>query len=252
MQDTREILKKIRRIELRTRRLVDSMFAGSYHSVFKGRGMNFEEVREYTPGDEIRSIDWNVTARMNTPFVKKFTEERELTVMLVVDVSASGNFGSVNRLHTLRLIREMLFFKPKHRGTNLTAALEYLNKVVTRRAVVFLISDFMDEGYSRPLAIAARRHDLIAIPVVDPGEEDLPDVGIVTLEDPETGEQIDINTSNRALRGAYLALEDRRKKSVEQEFLKVGIDMIPLRTNEDYLHVLRAFFARREKRRFSA
>ena len=198
MQDTREILKKIRRIELRTRRLVDSMFAGSYHSVFKGRGMNFEEVREYTPGDEIRSIDWNVTARMNTPFVKKFTEERELTVMLVVDVSASGNFGSVNtskrelaaevasilafsaiqnndkvglllfsdevelfihpkkgRLHTLRLIREMLFFKPKHRGTNLTAALEYLNKVVTRRAVVFLISDFMDEGYSRPLAIAA-------------------------------------------------------------------------------------------------
>jgi uncharacterized protein (DUF58 family) len=263
--------------------------------VFKGRGMNFEEVREYTPGDEIRSIDWNVTARMNTPFVKKFTEERELTVMLVVDVSASGNFGSIasskrelaaevasilafsaiqnndkvglllftdevelfihpkkGRMHTLRLIREMLYFKPRHRGTNLTAALEYLNKVVTRRAVVFLISDFMDEGYSRPLAVAARRHDLIAIPVVDPGEEDLPDVGIVTLEDPETGEQIDINTSNRALRGAYLALEDRRKKAIEQEFRKTGIDMIPLRTNEDYLHVLRAFFDRREQRRLAS
>ncbi|MFZ4484690.1 MAG: DUF58 domain-containing protein [Chthoniobacterales bacterium] len=295
MQDTREILKKIRRLELHTRRLVDSMFAGSYHSVFKGRGMNFEEVREYTPGDEIRSIDWNVTARMNAPFVKKFTEERELTVMLVVDVSASGDFGSVSsskrelaaevasilafsaiqnndkvglllftdevelfihpkkgRLHILRLIREMLYFRPQHRGTSLTGALEYLNKVVTRRAVVFLISDFLDQGYSRPLAVTARRHDLIAIPVVDPGEEDLPDVGLVTLEDPETGEQIDVNTSSRALRGAYLALEEKRKKLVDQEFRKLGIDMIPLRTNEDYLHVLRGFFARREQRQLSS
>ena len=292
MQETREILKKIRRLELRTRRLVDSMFAGSYHSVFKGRGMNFEEVREYTPGDEIRSIDWNVTARMNAPFVKKFTEERELTVMLVVDVSASGDFGSIEsskrelaaevasilafsairnndkvglllftdevelfihpkkgRLHTLRLIREMLYYKPRRRGTNITAALEYLNKVVTRRSVVFLISDFLDEGYSRPLSVTARRHDLIAIPVVDPGEEHLADVGIVTLEDPETGEQIDVNTSSRALRGAYLALEEKRKTMIDQEFNKLGIDMIPLRTNEDYLHVLRSFFDRREKRR---
>ena len=294
MQETREILKKIRRLELRTKRLVDSMFAGSYHSVFKGRGMNFEEVREYNPGDEIRAIDWNVTARMNAPFVKKFTEERELTVMLVVDVSASGDFGSVNlskrelaaeiasilafsairnndkvglllftdevelfihpkkgRLHILRLIREMLFFKPQHRGTNLAAALEYLNKVVTRRAVVFLISDFLAEGYSRPLAVTSRRHDLVAIPVVDPGEEDLPDVGIVTLEDPETGEQIDVNTSSRALRGAYLALEERRKRAIDQEFNKLGVDMIPLRTNEDYLPVLRAFFDRREKRQLA-
>ncbi len=295
MQDTREILKKIRRLELRTRRLVDSMFAGSYHSVFKGRGMNFEEVREYNPGDEIRSIDWNVTARMNAPFVKKFTEERELTVMLVVDVSGSEDFGSVNsskrelaaevasilafsaiqnndkvglllfsdevelfihpkkgRMHTLRLIREMLYFQPRRRGTNLAAALEYLNKVVTRRAVVFLISDFLDEGYARPLAVAARRHDLVAIPVVDPGEEDLPDVGLVTFEDPETGEQIEINTSSRALRGAYLALEEKRKRGIEQELRKLGIDMIPLRTNEDYLRVLRAFFDRREQRQLAS
>jgi uncharacterized protein (DUF58 family) len=295
MQDTREILKKIRRLELRTRRLVDSMFAGSYHSVFKGRGMNFEEVREYTPGDEIRSIDWNVTARMNTPFVKKFTEERELTVMLVVDVSASGDFGSVQsskrelaaevasilafsaiqnndkvglllftdevelfihpkkgRMHTLRLIREMLFFRPRRRGTNLAAALEYLNKVVTRRAVVFLISDFLDEGYDKPLSVAARRHDLVAMPVIDPGEEDLPDVGIVTLEDPETGEQIDVNTSSRALRGAYLALEEKRKKATAQQLRKLGIDTIPLRTNEDYLHALRAFFERREQRQLAS
>ena len=295
MQDTREILKKIRRLELRTRRLVDSMFAGSYHSVFKGRGMNFEEVREYTPGDEIRSIDWNVTARMNTPFVKKFTEERELSVMLVVDVSASGDFGSVQsskrelaaevasilafsaiqnndkvglllftdevelfihpkkgRMHTLRLIREMLFFRPRRRGTNLAAALEYLNKVVTRRAVVFLISDFLDEGYDKPLSVAARRHDLVAMPVIDPGEEDLPDVGIVTLEDPETGEQIDVNTSSRALRGAYLALEEKRKKATAQQLRKLGIDTIPLRTNEDYLHALRAFFERREQRQLAS
>jgi uncharacterized protein (DUF58 family) len=295
MQDTREILKKIRRLELRTRRLVDSMFAGSYHSVFKGRGMNFEEVREYNPGDEIRSIDWNVTARMNAPFVKKFTEERELTVMLVVDVSGSEDFGSVNsskrelaaevasilafsaiqnndkvglllfsdevelfihpkkgRMHTLRLIREMLYFRPRRRGTNLAAALEYLNKVVTRRAVVFLISDFLDEGYARPLAVAARRHDLVAIPVVDPGEEDLPDVGLVTFEDPETGEQIEINTSSRALRGAYLALEEKRKRGIEQKLRKLGIDMIPLRTNEDYLRVLRAFFDRREQRQLAS
>lgn len=295
MQDTREILKKIRRLELRTRRLVDSMFAGSYHSVFKGRGMNFEEVREYTPGDEIRSIDWNVTARMNTPFVKKFTEERELTVMLVVDVSTSGDFGSVQsskrelaaevasilafsaiqnndkvglllftdevelfihpkkgRMHTLRLIREMLYFRPRRRGTNLAAALEYLNKVVTRRAVVFLISDFLDEGYDKPLAVAARRHDLVAMPVIDPGEEELPDIGIVTLEDPETGEQIDVNTSSRALRGAYLALEEKRKKATAQQLRKVGIDTIPLRTNEDYLHVLRAFFERREQRQLAS
>ncbi len=295
MQEAHEILKKIRHLELRTNRLVDSMFAGSYHSVFKGRGMNFEEVREYHPGDEIRAIDWNVTARMNTPFVKKFTEERELTVMLVVDVSASGDFGSVDsskrelaaevaailafsairnndkvglllftdevelfihpkkgRLHILRLIREMLFFKPRHRGTNIAAALEYLNKVVTRRAVVFLISDFLDGDYARPLSVTSRRHDLIAIPVVDPGEEDLPDVGIVTLEDPESGEQIDVNTSSRALRGAYLALEERRKRAIDQSFNKLGVDMIPLRTNEDYLPMLRAFFDRREKRRLAS
>lgn len=295
MQETHEILKKIRRLELRTNRLVESMFAGSYHSVFKGRGMNFEEVREYHPGDEIRAIDWNVTARMNAPFVKKFTEERELTVMLVVDVSASGDFGSVDsskremaaevaailafsairnndkvglllftdevelfihpkkgRLHILRLIREMLYFKPRHRGTNVSVALEYLNKVVTRRAVVFLISDFLDEGYSRPLSVTSRRHDLIAIPVVDPGEEALPDIGIVTLEDPETGEQIDVNTSSRALRGAYLGLEGQRKKAIDQGFNKLGVDMIPLRTNEDYLPVLRAFFDRREKRQLAS
>lgn len=291
-RDPKEILKKIRRIELRTRRLVNSTFAGQYHSVFKGRGMNFEEVREYTPGDEIRSIDWNVTARMNAPFVKKFTEEREMTVVLVVDVSASGSFGSVElskrelaaevaailafsainnndkvglllfsddvelfippkkgRQHTLRLIREMLYFEPKGHGTNLGAALEYLNKVVSRRAVVFMISDFMTSDYTKQLTASSRRHDLVAIPIVDPGEETLPDVGIITLEDAETGEQIEINTSSRAVRNGFAVAEDRRRKELAKLLGSRGVDIIPLATNEDYLLPLRAFFEQRERRR---
>jgi uncharacterized protein (DUF58 family) len=291
MQEPGEILKKIRRIELRTRRLVNAGFAGAYQSVFKGRGMNFEEVREYTPGDEIRSIDWNVTARMNTPYVKKFTEEREMTVMLLVDVSASGNYGSVEnskrelaaevasilafsaiqnndkvglilfsdevelvippkkgRLHTLRLIREMLYFQPKRSGTNLAAALEYLNKIVTRRAVVFVISDFLSADFTKPLTVAAKRHDLVAMPVIDPGEEELPSIGIVTHQDAETGEQIDINTSNHAVANAFAALEERRHAELTRLFRQRRIDSIPLRTDRDYLLPLRAFFETRERR----
>ena len=291
MRDPKEILKKIRRIELRTRRLVNTSFAGQYHSVFKGRGMNFEEVREYSPGDEIRSIDWNVTARMNAPFVKKYTEERELTVMLLVDVSASGNFGSVElskrelaaevaailafsaiynndkvglilfsdsvelfippkkgRLHTLRLIREMLYFEPKGRGTNLAAALDYLNKVVSRRAVIFVVSDFIAPDYTKALTVAGRRHDVVALPVIDPGEEQLPDVGLITFEDAETGEQIEINTSSRSLRNAFAAEEAARRKALDKLFGTRGIDVVPLATNKDYLIPLRAFFEQRERR----
>ena len=286
-----EILKKIRRIELRTRRLVQTSFAGAYQSVFKGRGMNFEEVREYAPGDEIRSIDWNVTARMNAPFVKKFTEEREMTVMLLVDVSASGNYGSVEnskrelaaevasilafsaiqnndkvglilfsdevelfippkkgRLHTLRLIREMLYFEPRGRGTNVAGALDYLNKVTSRRAVVFLISDFLAPDFTKPLTVAAKRHDLVAMPVIDPGEEELPPVGILTLEDAETGEQIDINTSSRAVANAYAAIEEKRHSDLARLFRQRRIDSIPLRTDTDYLLPLRSFFETRERR----
>jgi len=290
-RDPKEILKKIRRIELRTRRLVNSSFAGQYHSVFKGRGMNFEEVREYTPGDEIRSIDWNVTARMNAPYVKKFTEEREMTVMLMVDVSASGTFGSVDlskrelaaevaailafsainnndkvglllfsdhvemfiapkkgRMHTLRLIREMLYFEPKGKGTDMAAALEYINKVITRRAVVFMISDFIAPDYTKALTVASRRHDVVAMPVHDPGEEQLPDVGLITFEDAETGEQIEINTSSRGVRNAFAAEEERRRKALSRLFGSRGLDVVPLATNEDYLIALRSFFERRERR----
>ncbi len=290
-RDPKEILKKIRRLELRTRRLVNSTFAGQYHSVFKGRGMNFEEVREYAAGDEIRSIDWNVTARMNTPYVKKFTEERELTVMLVVDVSASGTYGSVElskrelaaevasilafsainnndkvglllfsddvelfiapkkgRLHTLRLIREMLYFQPKGRGTNLAGALDYLNRVISRRAVVFMISDFLAPDFSKALTVSSRRHDVVAMPVADPGEGALPDIGIVTLEDAETGRQIDINTGSKAVRRGLADLEEARRKSLERLFRSRRVDIVPLSTAEDYLLPLRAFFEQRERR----
>lgn len=290
-RDPKEILKKIRRIELRTRRLVNSIFAGQYHSVFKGRGMNFEEVREYAPGDEIRSIDWNVTARMNVPYIKKFTEERELTVMLLVDVSASGLFGSIElskrelaaevasilafsainnndkvglllftnevelfippkkgRLHTLRLIREMLYFEPKGSGTNLAGALDYMNRVISRRAVVFMISDFMAPDFTKALTVTSRRHDLVAMPVTDPGERDLPDVGIVTLEDAETGAQIDVNTSSRAVRNGLFELNEERMRALERLLRSRRVDIVPLSTDEDYLIPLRAFFDQRERR----
>lgn len=290
-RDPKEILKKIRRIELRTRRLVNSVFAGQYHSVFKGRGMNFEEVREYAPGDEIRSIDWNVTARMNAPYIKKFTEERELTVMLLVDVSASGMFGSIElskrelaaevasilafsainnndkvglilftddvelfiapkkgRLHTLRLIREMLYFEPRGRRTDLAGALDYMNRVMARRSVVFLISDFMDSGFEKALTVTGRRHDVVAMPVSDPGEGALPDVGIVTLEDAETGGQIDINTSSRSVRSALRIADENRTNALEKLLRTRRIDVVPLSTGEDYLLALRSFFEQRERR----
>jgi len=291
MNDTREILRKIRRLELRTRRLVESSFAGQYHSVFKGRGMNFEEVRPYTPGDEIRAIDWNVTARTGEPYIKKFTEEREMTVMIVLDVSASGNFGSIReskrelaaevaavlafsaiqnndkvglllfsdkvelfippkkgRMHILRLIREMLYFEPQGRGTDLAGALEYMNKVVTRRAVVFLISDFLTGDFTRPLTVTAKRHDMIALTVVDPAEEMLPDVGMILLEDPETGEQIEVDTSRRDVARAYADLAAQRARETKRLFGARGIDGIELRTDADYLPVLRNFFDRRGRR----
>jgi uncharacterized protein (DUF58 family) len=290
-RDPKEILKKIRLIELRTRRLVNSIFAGQYHSVFKGRGMNFEEVREYAPGDEIRSIDWNVTARMNVPYIKKFTEERELTVMLLVDVSASGLFGSIElskrelaaevasilafsainnndkvglllfsnevelfippkkgRLHTLRLIREMLYFQPKGRGTNLAGALDYMNRVISRRSVVFMISDFMAPDFTKALTVTSRRHDLVAMPVTDPGESELPDVGIVTLEDAETGAQIDVNTSSRAVRRGLFELNEERLRALDRLLRSRRVDVVPLSTAEDYLIPLRAFFDQRERR----
>ncbi|MGI8890414.1 MAG: DUF58 domain-containing protein [Chthoniobacterales bacterium] len=290
-QTPADILKKIRALEIKTKGLVQSAFAGDYHSVFKGRGMNFEDVREYQPGDEIRAIDWNVTARLGTAFVKKFTEERELTVMLVVDVSASGNFGSValskrelaaevacllafsairnndkvglvlfsdqvelfippkkGRSHTLRVIREILFFQPQGRGTEPSLALDYLNHVVTRRSVVFFISDFQTEDFSRALTITSRRHDFVAIRIDDEREESLPDVGLITLEDAETGEQIEVNTGDRRIRTRFAEAARARLAETNHVLRKNNIDTISLRTTDDYLPALRAFFKQRERR----
>src|SRR4026209_2108143 len=288
---TTEILKKIRALEIKTRGLVETAFAGDYHSVFKGRGMNFEDVREYQPGDEIRAIDWNVTARLGTAYVKKFTEERELTVVLVVDVSASGSFGSVSqskrelaaevacllafsairnndkvglllfsdrvelfippkkgRSHTLRIIREILFFEPAGRGTAPALALDYLNKVITRRAVVLFISDFQTGDFSRELSVSGRRHDFTAVHIQDQREEVLPNVGIITLEDAETGEQIEINTADRTTRARFSALAEASRAELNQTLRRNSIDAISLRTGEDYLPALRSFFKQRERR----
>src|SRR5882724_7871038 len=286
-----EILKKIRGLEIKTRALVETAFAGDYHSVFKGRGMNFEEVREYQPGDEIRAIDWNVTARLGSPFVKKFTEERELTVMLIVDVSASGNFGSAaqskrelaaevacllafsairnndkvglllfsdrlelfippkkGRSHTLRIIREILFFEPAGRGTDAAAALDHFNRIITRRAVVFLISDFQAGDFSRELAVTAKRHDLIALRIRDERERVLPNIGIITLEDAETGDQIEINAADSNVRRQFAQLAQAQLTETLRILRQNRIDRIDLRTGDDYLPALRSFFKQRERR----
>jgi uncharacterized protein (DUF58 family) len=286
-----EILKKIRTLEIKTRGLVETAFAGDYRSVFKGRGMNFEDVREYQPGDEIRAIDWNVTARLGTAYVKKFTEERELTVILVVDVSASGNFGSTTqskrelaaevacllafsairnndkvglilftdrvelfippkkgRSHTLRLIRDILFFKPQGRGTEPALALDYLNNIVTRRAVVFFVSDFQAPDFSRALAVSGRRHDFIAIHIRDERERVLPNIGIITLEDAETDEQIVINTADRGTRARFTDLASEHETDLARTLRRNNIDAIALQTGRDYLPALRSFFKQRERR----
>ncbi len=292
MKNSQEILKKVRQIEIRTRHLVTESLAGQYHSVFKGRGMDFEEVREYLPGDEVRSIDWNVTARTGRPFVKKFTEERELTILLLVDVSASGNFGSTpqskrelsaelasvlafsairnsdkvglilftdqveyyippkkGRRHVLRVIREVLFHEPKHRGTNITQALDFANKVITRRAVAFLISDFQASGYHRALQLTGKRHDLVAIEIVDPRERQLHAVGLLTIEDAETGEQLELDTSRPDVQARFQETAEKRLAAVRQGLRSTGVDVLELSTEKPYLPALLQFFATRKKRR---
>ena len=319
----REILKKIRQIELRTNRLVNETLGGQYHSVFKGQGMNFEEVREYQPGDEVRTIDWNVTARMNHPFVKKFVEERELTLMLVVDLSGSGLFGSgeqskrelaaeiasvlafsairnndkvglilftddvekfippkKGRRHVLRVIREILFFEPQRRGTNLSGALDFLNRVTAHRAITVVISDFLEcadlsapfplrdwsrsaarqvataEGgdksphskLSSVLRQANRRHDVVAVQIIDPHELELHALGRLILRDAETGDVVEVNTS-AATRRAFAEQQKNQQGELERMLRGARIDAIRLRTNESYAGALGRFFETREKRR---
>jgi len=287
----REILQRVRRLEIRTRRLVEESLAGSYHSVFRGRGMEFSEVREYEPGDDIRTIDWNVSARLGHPFVKKFTEERELTVVLLVDASASNRFGTgtatklgmaaeiaallafsaignndrvglllfsdrvetyvpprKGRQHGLRVLREVLAAETLGRGTDLRKALEYLRNVVTKRAVVFLLSDFQDEGFDRALRVAARKHDVTAIRVADPRETSLPAVGLVAVRDPETGAVGVIDAGSRRVRESYAAAARAREEIVRETLRRCGVDLLELSTGEPYETRLVRFFRERARR----
>jgi uncharacterized protein (DUF58 family) len=327
----REILKKIRQIEIRTNRVVTETLAGQYHSVFKGQGMNFDEVREYQPGDDVRAIDWNVTARMNHPFIKKFVEERELTLMLVVDVSGSGLFGSRDqskrelaaeiasvlafsairnndkvglilfsdevekfipprkgRGHVLRVIREVLFFEPKRRGTDLNQALEFLLRVTAHKAIAVVISDFLGSSAKRAAGVppesqtkassagrmpaarlrshmmlleslaqasftmlkqANRKHDLVAVQVTDPRELELPELGRLIFQDAETGEIVEVNTGDARKRKAFAERQMKSQEHLARLFRKAGIDAIQLQTGQAYGAALGRFFETREKRR---
>jgi uncharacterized protein (DUF58 family) len=287
----REVLRQIRRLQLKARRAVEDLLGGEYHSVFKGSGMAFEEVRAYQPGDDIRSIDWNVTARMGQPFVKRYIEERELTVLLAVDTSGSHQFGTRVQLkrevaaelaavlafsaisnndrvglvqftdrvehflpprkgtrHVLRLIRDVLFRPPRRRGTCLREGLDYLNRVLRRRAVVFLLSDFLDRDYEKSFRRTGRRHDLVAVRISDPREEELPAVGLVELEDAESGRRLLLDTSDRAVRDAYRADAAARREAVRQLSRSAGVDLIEVSTDGSHLDALIRFFRLRERR----
>lgn len=286
-----ELAKKIRILQITTRKVVNDVLAGEYGSVFRGRGMEFDEVREYMPGDEIRTIDWNVTARTGTPYVKRFVEERELTVIFVVDLSASGAFGSVRKLknevaaefcsllafsavknndkvglivftdqiemyippkkgtqHVLRVIRELLNFKPRQASTDIEGALDFLGKVTKKRSVVFLVSDFQAEGFEKPMRVIGKRHDLIAVTVVDPREVSLPNVGLVELEDAETGEIVLVDTGSAGIRKRYERLGREQSARFRELFSSMGVDQIEVMTDRDYVPNLVRFFRTRERR----
>jgi len=287
----KELLKKIRRIEITTSRLVTDLLSGQYESVFKGRGIEFDEVREYQPGDEIRSIDWNVTARMGHPYIKKYVEERQLTVMLLLDASGSSNFGTTKRLkkelaaeicsvlafaaiqnndrvgliiftdrvekfipprkglkHVLRVVREALYFKPKGKGTDIESALKFLNNVTTHRAVTFVISDFLAEGFKKSLTIANKKHDVIAVTITDPRETTLPNAGLLELLDAETGAAMTIDTASSKFREKYSSKAAAGMTERLRLFGSVDVDHIDIRTDKPYIEEFVKFFRMRKRR----
>ena len=287
----REILKKVRQIQFRTSALVTDAMAGEYQSAFRGRGMEFSEVRQYFPGDDVRSIDWNVTARMAEPHVKRYVEERELTVMLLIDMSGSGTFGTRERTkneiaaelsavlafsaiknndrvgliiftdriekyvppkkgkkHVLRVIRDLLVFEPEGGRTDIRAALEYLNKVQRKRAVCFLVSDFDNAGFERDLLISSRRHDIVAISITDPREEEMPPIGLIELVDAETGETVLVDTGHGEVRGLFSSEATRFSRERTKMFRSIGVDHVETRTDEPYVDPLLKFFRMRERR----
>ncbi|MEJ2583751.1 MAG: DUF58 domain-containing protein [Robiginitalea sp.] len=286
--DTKELLKKVRKIEIKTRRLSDHIFGGEYHSTFKGRGMTFSEVRQYQYGDDVRSIDWNVTARYNEPFVKVFEEERELTMMLMVDVSGSEFFGTVDRFkrivlteisatlafsalqnndkvglilfsgevelfippkkgksHVLRIIRELLEFEPQSHQTDISGALKFLSNVLKKKSIVFVLSDFMAADYEHNLRITGRKHDLTGIRVFDPMEEQLPDLGVVSMKDAETGKIRWVNTHSRKVREAYSSYYNQQVGYFRDTFTRAGCGQLDCRVDESYVRKLLGYFKRR-------
>ena len=288
-RDTKDLLKKVRLIELKTRGLSEHIFSGEYHSAFKGRGMTFSEVREYSAGDEVRTIDWNVTARFGHPYVKVFEEERELTAMLVADVSASEDFGTADllkrelitevcatiafsaiknndkvglilfsdkvekfippkkgRSHILRIVRELLEFRPEGKGTDIAGALRYLNNVIKKRSIAFLVSDLLDNGYEDALKIANRRHDLVVLRTVDPREGEMPNVGLVRFADPETGDMRWVNTGSRGVRNAYRASALKHQQRTRELLRRSGVDNAVISTDEGYVRPLMRLFKQRE------
>jgi len=290
-KSTAEILKKVRKIEIKTKELSKHLFSGEYSSTFKGRGMSFSEVRDYQYGDDIRNIDWNVTARSNEPHVKVYEEERELTVIFLVDLSKSSFFGTTEqyksdinteicatlafsaltnhdkvgavlftdkvekyippkkgRNHILRIIRELIYFEPENRGTNIGEALKYLNNVIKKRSIAFVLSDFMDEGYDPVLKIASRKHDLIGVRVFDDLEARLPNVGLIKVTDAESGEQRMIDTSSKTVRERYAEYFDQRSSYFHTSFQRSGASILTINTKEDYVKSLMGFFKNRHRR----
>lgn len=286
--ETSELLKKVRKVEIKTRGLSNQLFSGEYHTAFKGRGMTFSEVREYQAGDDIRAIDWNVTARFNNTYVKVFEEEREMTVMLLVDVSASGEFGTQKQLkqelitelcavlafsaiqnndkigviffsdkiekfippkkgksHILRIIRDLIEFKPENKKTNVTQALKYLTNVIKKRSIAFVISDFMSESFLDALRIANKKHDIVALRIFDKREMELPNIGFVKFKDAETGELKWIDTSDKNVRSHYQAMAKKRESQVKEMFNKSGVDAADINTSESYIKPLSNLFKRR-------
>jgi uncharacterized protein (DUF58 family) len=289
-KDAKEIIKRVKKIEIKTRHLVEGLLQGAYHSIFKGRGIEFSEVRPYQIGDDVRAIDWNVTARFNEPFIKEFIEERYLTIYIIFDVSASGEFGNLKekkdmaielsssimfaalrnndkvglvlfsegvekfiparkgRKHVLKLIREMIYFVPKSKKTDINSSLSYVASIIKKKSIMFLISDFLSEGFNKPLKILKQKHDIILVNINDPRELEMPDVGYIELEDEETGEQMLVNTSDENFRNHYKSLIKNRYNTFKKTLQKLNIDLIQLHTEESFEIPLRKFFKLRMRR----
>ena len=290
--ETADILAKIRRIEITTRSLVSDLFSGEYHSLFKGQGLEFSEVREYQAGDSYRQIDWNVSARMGVPYIKKFEETRELNVLFLVDASASTLFGTRSMLkseyitevtavlsfsalsnndkvglllftdevesylpprkgrkNALRMLRDILYFTPQHSGTNLREAVEYIYRLARKRSIVFVVSDFADDGWQSSLKLLARKHDVVALRVVDPAELELPNAGLLHMRDPETGETLTVDSGSRQVRQRYAQLAAEREEALQREFKQARIDLVTLRTDQSYTTELMRFFKLRLRRK---